>query len=439
MDEEGDLRTYINVLLRHWRVILAATLLAGAAAFAVSFLSPPKYQSSAVLLVTGPLYQFRFSSEIQNLSANSAALALTAGKAASDLATSDALMQQVLQTEAPQLPENARELSAFRKMLAVKIGSDPSIIHLIVTGRDPQVVAQIANTWADLYVKLANMLYGKSDDQIQFFEGQLAEAKTDLDRADQALIDHETQSDQAILKAQLAAKQAALQDYLGMNESLVLLQQNVKDLQTQLAHRPADAPSNLGDNLAQVMLQVNALSSQARTLPIFLQLPSSASMSAATVGEQSAYLADLAKTIEAKQAEVKKQAEALPVEIKALQGKVQEREAEAAGLKRERDLAESVYTSLAQKARETQISAQDVASGNVRIASEAVAADRPMSRKVLATTAVAIMLGFMMSVAGVFVVRYFQISPSISDGARSGSATLDESHDHRVAAKEARG
>ncbi len=257
--------------------------------------------------------------------------------------------------------------------------------------------------------------------------------------ADQALIEFNKRSDLPILQAQSSAKQSALGEYLGLNESLLLLQQNVKDLQAQLARRPADSPSNLGDDLAQMMLQVNALSTQARSLPILLQMPSAGSLSDSTVGEQAAYLADLAKTVESKQADVKKQAEALPVEIKTLQGQIQETSTEAARLTRERDLSVGVYTTLAQKVKETQISAQDDAAGSVRLAGAAVTPDRRMSRNLLRNTVLGLILGLMAIVGVVFAMEYFQQPVEMPADLRPEHAIIEESLDHRAQVKEARG
>jgi len=410
MEDEMDLRVYINVLMRHWRLIAAVTLLAGVVALGVSFVSPAKYQATAMVLVTRPLYQFQFSPAINSNTQQS----LT-GKAALDLATSDALLQQLLLQVGDRLSADERNLFALREMLKAKTGGDPSIVNLSVTNRDAQRVAEIANTWANLYVRQVNDLYGKSADQLKFFEGQLAQAKNDLDAADQALVEFQKRNDLAILQAQLSAKQSALGNYLGMNESLVLLQQNVKNLQDQLARRPADSPSSLGDDLAQLMIQVSALSAQSSSLPIQLQMPSTGSLSDRTVGQQAAYLADLAKTIESRQAEAKKQAEALPIEIRALQGQIQETSTEAARLTRQRDLAQTVYTTLAQKVKETQISAQD-ASGSVRLAGSAVVPERPMSKKLLTNTAIGLMLGLMAIIGVVFVREYFREPAKMSSG-----------------------
>ncbi len=417
MEDEIDLRVYIKTLIRHWRLIAVATLLAGVVALAVSFASPSKYKATAVLLIPRPFYQIQFSREIQNLTATSGVQQLLTGKAASDLATSDALLRGVLLEVGDDLPADVRNLSSLQAMLKAEASGDPSIINLSATARNAQQAANLANAWANVYVRKVNDIYSQPEDQLKFFEGQLAQVENDLERADQALVEFEKRNDSAILKAQLSAKQSALNDYLTMNEFLVLLQQNVNDLQDQLARRPADSPSNLGDDLAQLMLQVSALSTQGSNLPFQLQLPSTGSLSDTTVGQQAAYLADLAKTVESKQAEVKKQAEALPREIRALQGQIQEASTESVRLTRQRDLAQTVYTTLAQKVKETEISAQDT-SGRVRLASSAVAPDWPMSKNLLKNTAIALMLGLVVAIMGVLALEYFQEPAKVSTDPR---------------------
>ena len=84
-----------------------------------------------------------------------------------------------------------------------------------------------------------------------FLKGNWRKSRTTWKGRDQALVEFEKRNDLAILKAQLSAKQSALNDYLTMNEFLVLLQQNVNDLQDQLARRLFYLPSNLGDDLAR--------------------------------------------------------------------------------------------------------------------------------------------------------------------------------------------
>ncbi len=423
VEDEIDLRVYINILIRFWRLIAGLTVGAAVAAFVVTLFLPPSYQATAMIVVTRPLYQLQFSPQIQNLD-NANAQQLLTGKAALDLATSDSLLQQVIDAVGNDLPPKERTLTAIRETVKAKTGNDPSIVNLTANNSDPQRTTKIANTWASLYVRQINDLYGQSGEQLKFFETQLEQAQRDLDKADQALVDFQKRNDATVLQAQLTAKQDAFAHYLSLNESLKLLLQNVRSLQDQLSRQPAGDQSALGEDLSALLLQVNALNnaqsnipipsdiSVPSNIPIQLQLAGAGSLSNKTVGQQAAYMADLAKTIEAKQTEVKQQAELLPTEIKVLQGRIQEAKTEEARLTRQRDLAQSVYTTLAQKVGETRIAAQDT-SGRVRLASAAAVPDKPVSAKRLTNTAVAAALGLLVGVMAAFAIEYFK-QPSAS-------------------------
>jgi succinoglycan biosynthesis transport protein ExoP len=228
VEDEIDLRVYINVLIRYWWLIVGLTVAAGIVAFVVGLLQPAQYQATAVVVVTRPLYQFQLAPGIQNLPEGAAGTQILSGKAALDLAVSDAMIQDLLDQMGSDLPSNERSLVPMRAMLKATQGGDATIIRLTVTNRDPQRVSKIANTWASLYVRQVNDLYGQSAEQLKFFESQLAQAKGDLDAADQALVDFQKRNDAAILQAQLTAKQNALANYLSLNESLKLLLQNVR-------------------------------------------------------------------------------------------------------------------------------------------------------------------------------------------------------------------
>ena len=60
MEDEIDLRKYINVLLRHWRVIVSITLIAVFVTGLVSFLLPRTYEAKAVVLITRARSQIVF-------------------------------------------------------------------------------------------------------------------------------------------------------------------------------------------------------------------------------------------------------------------------------------------------------------------------------------------------------------------------------------------
>lgn len=61
MEDEIDLREYIDVLIRHWKAIVALTVIAAIVAGVVSFLLPPTYEARATLVATGERYRLALS------------------------------------------------------------------------------------------------------------------------------------------------------------------------------------------------------------------------------------------------------------------------------------------------------------------------------------------------------------------------------------------
>jgi uncharacterized protein involved in exopolysaccharide biosynthesis len=403
MEDEIDLRVYINTLLRYKWVILGVTLIAGVAAYIFISLQPPTYQAKALVAITRPLYQFQFTPNILNLTDKEAAQQFT-GKAGVELANSDAILRQVLDAVGPNLKPEERTLAVLREKIKATTSSDPSILVLSATNANPQTVAALVNTAVDLYVRYVNDLYGQSFAQEKFFEKQLSQARNDLDKAEQAATEFQKRNNSSILNAELTTKQSTFSGYLGLNESLKILLQNIRALKDQLSRQPAGNLSTLGEDIAALSLQI---STSTASMPIQLQLPNDGSnLSRKTNSEQAAYLAELSKTIEAKLIEIRKQIGAMPSTILMLQGQLQKVNTEMAQLNRQRDIAQNVFTALAQKAGETRITARET-SGRVRVASYASVPDKPIGGR-LQKTAIALMLGFFLSVFGVFIIEYFR-------------------------------
>ena len=74
MEDEIDLRKYIDVLLRHWKLIVSITVIGVFVAGLVSFLVPPTYEAKvAVLVIKGrseitfePKYRTYFEEDIRS-------------------------------------------------------------------------------------------------------------------------------------------------------------------------------------------------------------------------------------------------------------------------------------------------------------------------------------------------------------------------------------
>ena len=422
MEEEIDLREYVQVLVRSWKWVVGLAVLAAVAALGVSFLIPPTYEATALVAVTEPRYVMRFDPRFETV--NNVQLVY---KAYPELATSDDLLQDLLVRLDP-LPEGVETYRNLRNMSQAEQGADPSMVRLAVRSQEPGEAARVANAWAELFVTRANEIYGtQGEDQVQFFEGQLERAQAELAAAEQALVAFQARNQGAVLEAQLASAQQNLQDYLVEQREIERATRNARALRGSVADLPTDELVSAGDDLAALLLQIQAFDvhasrpaqvsesgrsasygaeSQARP-SLWLQVSDSALLSSErTAGELAVFLDGLVATLGARGEEIEAQVATLEPQILGLQQQLQEVQTEEDRLTRARDVARETYMTLARKVEEVRIAAEDT-SGEVRLASRAAVPEVPVSPRKLLNTAVAGMLGLMVGVFGAFAVEWW--------------------------------
>ena len=401
LEEEIDLREYIEVLVRHWRWIAALTILAAATALVVSFLLPPTYQATAIVIITKPRYVMRFDERFETVNNIQQPY-----KAYPTLAMADDLLLQTMVAMNPPLPEEEQNLARFRSKLEAVSGSDPSVVELRVRHQDAEMAAHIANTWADVFVERVNDLYDENAQVALFFEQQLAAADEALREAEQALIEFQGRNQSSVLKAQVSAYRQQVSNYLASKNAIELVIRDATSLKERLRMREGEATASLADDLAALYLEIDALSSKG-TIPLQLQVSSASSLSNRTAEEQITFLDDLVTSLHNKLVTLDAGIAQLEPEILRLQGEVQALNAEMGRLTRARDVAQETYMTLSRKVEEARIAAQDE-SGEVRLASYAAVPTRPVSPRKLLNTAVAGALGLMVGVSGAFAVEYWR-------------------------------
>ena len=134
MDDEIDLRQYLNVLWRRRNTIAAVTLAAVLAAGLSSFLSPPVYESEAII----------------QLSEHSAPIYASPSSAAQVL-TTPSFLDAVAKTSA--VSETGRGL---RKLVKVEPVRDTRMIRLKVRYRDGQQTQRLSNAIAQAFISKAS-------------------------------------------------------------------------------------------------------------------------------------------------------------------------------------------------------------------------------------------------------------------------------------------
>lgn len=295
MEEEIDLRPYIEAVTRNWVWILGAAVLAALVAFAISSFIAPTYEATALVAVTEPRQVVQFDPRIKTTEENQPI------KAYPELATSDEILG-VLLKEVTLIAPEITNLASLRGLLSAKAGSDPSLINLSATSGDPQTASEIVNMWAEIFVTKANEVFGtQGSEQLSFFEDQLLVASQDLQLAEEALIEFQARNRSQILENELIALQQTQADQLAKRRQIALLLQDIESLREQLTDTSDGKAASSAAQLAAVLLQLRAfggIPSADMTTPWQLQVNVD-QISGTSQEEQITFLTSLQNTLAA--------------------------------------------------------------------------------------------------------------------------------------------
>jgi succinoglycan biosynthesis transport protein ExoP len=447
VEDDIDLRQYVQVVTRRWLWVVGATVVAAVVAFVVSSLLPPTYEARALAAMTEPRYALVFVSGFETLQDVE-----VPSQAFPELATSDALLEDLLAELEPR-PEGIETIEDLRQVLAARLGSDPSVVRLIVRQGEPEVAAVIANAWADLFVTRANQIYGtQGAEEVTFLEAQLEQAGTDLETAEEALTAFQARNEAAIVEARLASAQQDLRDYLTEQREIERLVRNVLALQTRVAGQAEGEQVGPDDAVTALLLQVQAFSARAsqparseREGEFVAEVPEMLSVDVRlvettqagpdlvvqiqvgdpalfagqrTAGELAGSLTDLLSTLRGWQSEITEHAASLEPHILTLQEELQQARMEEYRLATAVTAARDTYMTLTYKLQEAHVRATS-AGGGVRLASRASVPESPAGPRRVFNTLVAGAMSLILSVFGVFVYEWWWGSEAARPRARA--------------------
>lgn len=405
MEQEIDLRYYIEVVVRYRKWILGFTAAAMVVATLVSlFVLPPTYEVVATVVATAPRYRITLVPQIEAPQDSQVPT-----KAYIALAKNAQLERQIITALGDTLPGELRSVQALDAVCSVSSADDPSIIQLKVRYSDPQVAADVANTWAVLYVRQISTLYGQSDD-VRQLEEHIDIVGEKLQAAEQAIIEFQKTNPMTVLCETIKAYSEGLTDYIRAETDIQLALQDVESLKRQLQTAATTSPGLVSD-LSALLIELNTLSVR-RDLgaPIQISLAASA-VGEASISQRIQRLDSLIATLKAKEQARAVAREEIPPKILEAQGELQQAEAELDRLQRTRDVARDAYLALSRKAEELRIAIQMEAC-EVHIVSEATAPAKPVSPRKALNAALAGVVGLMAGIMGAFVAEYFKQPPS---------------------------
>jgi len=161
VEEEFDLREYIGVLIKHWKLIALVTFLAAFTAGVVSFLIPPTYEAAAGVVVVKSKMDITFDPKIRTLTEEDLEVNLAArSETFAGLVENGAFADQVIKELGDELEEEEKEPASLLGMVEGEVKAKSDLIQITVTANDPLKAAGIANVWARAYEQHVNAIYG---------------------------------------------------------------------------------------------------------------------------------------------------------------------------------------------------------------------------------------------------------------------------------------
>ncbi len=458
MEDEIDLREYIAVLIKYWRIIIGVALLAAIVAFAVSSFLPRVYEATASAIILKSKTQVSFDPKFQTTTEDQ-----STQKGYQDtlvgLVTNGEVAGTVFENQRDALPATVTGVADLLKKVNASSAGD--IISIKVSDTDPTLTANLADAWVEAYVTYVNQLYSDRTAPLQVdVQSQAGETETAYRAAQSALESFLKNNRIDALQREISVKQAQIKklreqgsrveqtpvDLFAFQlttwhtrlqnkyDQLALIETWLDDAASIRTHVTSaeTTAAGAGDALALLMLQRKALAHSA-DVDSQLQLQvSPADFSGVTVSI--ADVDSLIATLQQRQNEIKQDVQSLSTQFLAtsdavtlsptpatlesylqtldagvseLQSALEAQSAKKRELQQTRDLAWNNYTTIRRKLAELQLSSQ-ITDSQVRLAAKALTPDKPVSSKRLMNTAVAGALGLMLAVFAVFAWEYWR-------------------------------
>lgn len=399
-EDEIDLRAYINVVIRQWRLIVIATLLAALAAGLNGMLQTRQYQATALLASSSPRYIINFNSSTRDLSEINLTDELP-------LATSDQLLQEL------QLSlDSDLTVGQLRGMLSAEnVEGNTRLIELKATSTDPEQAAEIVNQWAILFAKMVGDFYTISSNQVTSLNEPLEAALKERQSAEEALIAFQSQNQTPILQAQLDSLKSIYTNSVNQEEQIRQIIFDIEGFREQLATQPPSAEVELGDELTAIFLQLKAFNSQGSASLLQLQEITPESLSNKKAGEIITSLDELIKVLQEKAKKISAPLSELETEILELQGRIQAISTERAKLDQKQQIAQNKYAILTNKIEELEL-ASNISTGEVKVISQASVPGSPISLNTSRNVALAAVVGLMLGLGAAFLIEYMRQEPA---------------------------
>lgn len=214
MEEEIDLRIYLDILLKWWWLIALGALVVGASAFVFSLLQSPVYEATAGVVTLKSRAEVSLGSGFETITDDTAGYGNMVGSTAivertqqrlntlAGMVRNGAIAQQVAKELSDSLDEEEHDPTVLLsyvtgQILQLEDGGGSDTIQIVVSHEDPVKAALIANTWAKAYEVHVNGIYGEAQfSPFADIATQVQEARAEYDVAQEAFLTFLSEDDQ---------------------------------------------------------------------------------------------------------------------------------------------------------------------------------------------------------------------------------------------------
>lgn len=392
MEDEIDLRVYIDVLIRRWKWIVGVTLVAALVAGVVSLLMPPTYESTASVFVlsTGTTSTGTSTNQV-----------LVSPQAQVTLLTSNLVAQQVIQALGDKLSEDEKRalLSTDLTGGAVKVQpdtTDKSLFKITAQAKTAEKSQDIANAWATAGAAEIN------DAQNQ---GLGIALPTLQQAADAGAKEYQTAEDNLnrkrrdlqidILSQQLARIQSLLNNQFAEREGVKSALAQAQALKTQVQQGQISVTT-------EMLLNLQSISTGSGSS--YLVQPGQ--FASPTKQQQLDQLDAVIAALTSRQQALGVSIDSVTNQVETLQTQLNEKQVMLIDVTVARDAVKARYDDTVAQLRSSELTST-VRQNPARALTRELAPESPVSPKKTQNVAIAGVVGLLVSVLGVFGVEYF--------------------------------
>ncbi len=285
MDSELDLRTLLRTALTYWRILAVATLIAGLAALALTFVIKRPVRASADILISPNSEQITLDSRYSSRDATLLTTSSFQRQGLIALASSSTVEAQVAEQLIADGQLNAYVPGALQEKISVVAQGD--LVRIIASDRDMDKAVALATAWSSTYERIVAESYSRSNAASSQIDSQVTGARQRYDAAQKALEDFLATSERVAVDQQILRVTGILEgsrasgtflytQYLTRVQELDLILADASALREQSA---SGSGSDLSDSLS--VLALRARVAGGAVLPVQLRFDDPATLASA--------------------------------------------------------------------------------------------------------------------------------------------------------------